>query len=43
MAVHQGARDGEKIIVIGEAKAKIYRREVKDFNKIVEKAEKGDN
>jgi len=40
IAFHQGARDGEKIIVIGEAKARIYRREVEDFNKVVEKAKK---
>lgn len=36
----EGSRNGERIVVIGETKAKIYKREVEDFIKHAEKVEK---
>ncbi|MEM4329056.1 MAG: hypothetical protein QXI50_05275, partial [Candidatus Caldarchaeum sp.] len=36
----EGSRNGERIVVIGETKAKIYKREVEDFIKHAGKVEK---
>lgn len=36
----EGFRDGKKVVVIGEAKARIYRREVEEFVMVLEKVEK---